>query len=168
MITSTASKLILIFLFFSSFSLFAQDQIDFDAETLDNHEIQFSEVYKNGPTLVNFWALWCKPCRAEMRHLEAIYEKYKDHGFTILGINQDSPRSVAKVKAFVSSHKISFPVVTDANQEIFQQFNGQSIPLNVLYNKEGKVIYTHVGYLPGDEIELEEEVKSALGIKIEK
>ncbi len=57
------------------------------------------------------------------------------------------------------------PWVTDANQEVFQQFNGQSIPLTVLYNQNGDVIYKHVGYLPGDEIELEKEVKIALGIK---
>ena len=143
----------------------AQDKIEFSAETINNEEIVFSEIHKKGPTLVNFWALWCKPCRSEMRHLEAIYEKYKDNGFTILGINQDSPRSVAKVKAFVSSHNINFPIVTDPNQEIFQQFNGQSIPLNVLYNQNGEVVYTHVGYLPGDEIKLEEEIKNVLGIE---
>jgi cytochrome c biogenesis protein CcmG, thiol:disulfide interchange protein DsbE len=158
------SRLIVIVIFFLSINLLAQDQIDFNAETLDNKEIQFSDIYTDGVTLVNFWALWCKPCRAEMRHLEAIYEKYNDQGFTIIGINQDSPRSVAKVKAFVSSHNLSFPIVTDANQEIFQQFNGQSIPLTILYNRKGEVIYTHVGYLPGDEIELEEEIKIALGI----
>lgn len=155
---------IILFISFSTRNQ-AQDKIDFSAETINNEEIVFSDVYKNGPTLVNFWALWCKPCRAEMRHLEAIYEKYKDHGFTILGINQDSPRSVAKVKAFVSSHNLNFRIVTDPNQEIFQQFNGQSIPLNVLYNKKGEVVYTHVGYLPGDEIKLEEEIKKVLGIE---
>ncbi len=144
---------------------FSQDKIEFTAETINNEEINFSEIYKKGPTLVNFWALWCKPCRAEMRHLEAIYEKYKENGFTILGINQDSPRSVAKVKAFVSSHNLNFPIVTDPNQDIFQQFNGQSIPLNVLYNQIGEVVYTHVGYLPGDETKLEEEIKKVLGIE---
>jgi thiol-disulfide isomerase/thioredoxin len=145
-------------------NIWAQDQIDFSAETLNNEEIVFSDIYSNGPTLVNFWALWCKPCRAEMRHLEAIYEKYKEHGFTLVVINQDTPRSLAKVKSYISSHKITFPVITDPNQEIFQQFNGQSIPLSILYNTKGEVIYSHVGYLPGDEIELEAEVKKVLGI----
>lgn len=143
----------------------AQDKIEFYGETLENKEIKFSEVYKNGTTLVNFWALWCKPCRAEMKHLQAIYEKYSDNGFTILGVNQDTPRSVAKVKSFVSSHGITFPIITDPNQEIFQRFNGQSIPLSLLYNEKGEVEYTHVGYLPGDEVELEEEVRKVLGIE---
>lgn len=155
----------LFLLIFFSTSVLSQDYIDFSSETLNNEEIQLSEVYANGPTLVNFWALWCKPCRAEMKHLEVIYNKYKDKGFTIIGINQDTPRSVAKVKSFVSSHNLSFPIVTDPSQEIFQQFNGQSIPLSVLFGKDGKVVYSHVGYLPGDEIKLEGEVKKILGIK---
>jgi len=158
------ANLLVIWLMHSSIVL-TQDQIDFSAETLDNKEIQFSDIYKTGPTLVNFWALWCKPCRAELKHLEAIYEKYNDQGFTILGINQDTPRSVAKVRSFVSSHNLSFPIITDSDQQIFQQFNGQSIPLSILFNKDGEVKYIHVGYLPGDEIELEEEIIKVLGIE---
>ena len=153
----------IIFIRFSTLIL-AQDNIDFYSETLENEEIQFSELLENGPALVNFWALWCKPCRAEMKHLQAIYEKYEEKGFTILGINQDTPRSVAKVKSFVSSHGVTFPILTDTDKEIFQLFNGQSIPLSVLYNTDGKVTFTHVGYLPGDEVKLEEEIKKVLGI----
>lgn len=144
-------------------SVFSQNNIDFTAETLENKELKLSEVYSESPTLVSFWALWCKPCRAEMKQLENLYNIYKDKGFTIIGVNQDSPRSLAKVKSFVSSHNVTFPIVLDPNQEIFQKFNGQSIPLSVLFNKKGEVIYTHIGYLPGDEIELEEQIKKVLG-----
>lgn len=144
-------------------SVYSQNNIDFRAETLENKEIKLSEVYENSPTLVSFWALWCKPCRAEIRHLENLFNIYKEKGFTIVGINQDTPRSLAKVKSFVSSHNVTFPIVLDPNQEIFQKFNGQSIPLSVLFNKKGEVVYTHLGYLPGDEIELEEAIKKALG-----
>lgn len=144
-------------------SVFSQNNIDFTAETLANKELKLSEVYVESPTLVSFWALWCKPCRAEMKQLENLYNIYKDKGFTIIGVNQDSPRSLAKVKSFVSSHNVTFPIVLDPNQEIFQKFNGQSIPLSVLFNKKGEVIYTHIGYLPGDELELEEQIKKILG-----
>jgi len=149
--------LLLIFIAFS-YTLLAQSGIDFSAQTLDNNEIKFSEINKESPTLVSFWALWCKPCRAEIKFLESYYNKYKSKGFTIIGINQDSPRSLAKVKAFVNSHNLTFPVVLDPNQEIFQKFNGQSIPLSLLFNKNGEIVYSHIGYLPGDEIELENEI----------
>ena len=157
-------KFLLLLIIFN-IKISAQSNYDFKSETIDNKEIIFSEVLQNGPVLVNFWALWCKPCRSEMKHLDAIFLKYKENGLTILGVNQDSPRSLAKVKAFVSSHKINYPVITDPNQEIFQKFNGQSIPLNVLFDKNGNVVFTHIGYLPGDEIELEKEIKTVLDIK---
>ena len=156
--------IVLIMLVISNTLVSAQDKIEFNVETIENEQLVFTEINKKGPVLVNFWALWCKPCRAEMRHLENLYEKYKDKGFTIIGVNQDTPRSLAKVKSFVSTHGVNFPIALDPDQEIFQQFNGQSIPLSVLYNNQGEVVYKHVGYLPGDEIELEEEIKNVLGI----
>ncbi len=157
--------LLLIILVISISFVSAQDKIEFNVETIENEQLVFTEINKKGPVLVNFWALWCKPCRAEMRHLENLYEKYKDKGFTIIGVNQDTPRSLAKVKSFVSTHGVNFPIALDPDQEIFQQFNGQSIPLSVLYNSKGEVVYKHVGYLPGDEIELEENIKNVLGIE---
>lgn len=158
----TKYKLVAILIIFICSKSFTQSNIDFSAETLKGKEIEFNEVYKNGPTIVSFWALWCKPCRAEMKHLEKMYNKYSDMGFTIIGINQDSPRSVAKVKSYISSHHITFPIITDPNQEIFQMFNGQSIPLTVLFNKKGEIVYRHTGYLPGDEKKIETELKKLL------
>jgi peroxiredoxin len=155
-------KILIILLLAFPALLLSQNNIDFSAETLNGEKVQLSDVYKNGPTLVTFWALWCKPCRAEMKHLKSIYEKYQENGFTILGINQDSPRSMAKVSSFVESQNVKFPIILDPNQEIFQQFNGQSIPLLFLYNTKGEVVYSHLGYLPGDEIELKEEIKKTL------
>ena len=157
--------LFLLFLSILSVNILAQNNIEFSIETIDNNNLQFSDLNKKGPVLVSFWALWCKPCRAEMRHLESIFDKYKEHGLTILGINQDTPRSLAKVKSYISTHNITFPIALDPNTEIFQQFNGQSIPLSILYNKKGEVVYKHVGYLPGDEIELEEKIRTVLGIE---
>jgi thiol-disulfide isomerase/thioredoxin len=145
-------------------NLSAQDNINFSAELLSGKKIEFAQVYSKGVTLVNFWALWCKPCRVEMKALKELHEKYKDNGFQILGINQDSPRSVSKVESFVKSQDIKYDVVLDTNKELFEIFNGQVVPLTILYNKEGKVVYQNSGYLPGDEFKLEEEIKKALAI----
>ena len=159
---TTKYKSILLVITLICTNIFAQSNIDFSSETLKGEEIKFTEVIKKGPTIVSFWALWCKPCRAEMKHLENMYNNYSEQGFTIIGINQDSPRSIAKVKSYISSHKISFPIVTDPNQELFQIFNGQSIPLTILFNNKGEIVYRHTGYLPGDEKKLESELKKLL------
>jgi len=136
----------------------AQDGINFSADTINGEFITVSELQKNGPVLVNFWALWCKPCRTEMKALKALYEKYLKNGFQIIAVNEDTPRSVAKVESFVKSQGLDFYVVLDPNKELFERFNGQAIPYTLLYDQSGNVVYQNTGYLPGDEIKLEEEL----------
>ncbi|OGU35242.1 MAG: hypothetical protein A2068_11070 [Ignavibacteria bacterium GWB2_35_6b] len=140
----------------------AQDKIDFSIELLNGDEVEFSELYNEGPVLVNFWALWCKPCRTEMKYLKKNYEKYSEQGFKILGINQDTPKSLSKVKSFVESYDLQYLIGLDPNKKYFEMFNGQVVPYSILYNKKGEVVYSHSGYLPGDEIKLEEEIKKVL------
>ena len=154
----------MIFLFsISLLKLNAQDKIEFSIELINGNEIKFSKLYEDGPVLVNFWALWCKPCRTEMKHLKRIYEKYSAKGFKILGINQDTPRSLSKVNSFVQSYGIEYLVGLDPNKKYFEMFNGQVLPYSLLYNKKGEAVYLHSGYLPGDEIELENAIKKVLG-----
>jgi peroxiredoxin len=150
----------LIIFSFLSISVFAQNE--FDAKTLSGDKISLTELTKRGPVLVNFWATWCQPCKAEIKHLKNIYEKYDSLGLTIIGVNQDSPKSLSKVKSFVSSYELKYPIVLDPNAQIFQKFNGQVMPYSVLFDKNQEIVYRHAGYLPGDEVELEEEVVKLL------
>jgi cytochrome c biogenesis protein CcmG/thiol:disulfide interchange protein DsbE len=142
--------------------LFGQRKTDFRAESIDGKEITLSELYSKGPTLVTFWALWCIPCREEMKHLRDIYRAYHDSGFSILSINQDSPKSVSKVRAYVASQRMEFPVVLDPNSQYLQKFNGQSIPFALLYDRRGNVAYRQIGYLPGDENKLLAQIRKLL------
>jgi peroxiredoxin len=152
-----------VLIFFTTiFFIRAQDKTDFSIKTIDNNNIKLSELYSAGSVLVNFWALWCEPCKAEMKVLKNLYEKYKEKGFTILGINQDSPKSVSKVRSYISSQKISFPVALDPNYQYLQKLNGQSIPYSLLFNGRGEIVYKSVGYLPGDEKKLEKEIQKLL------
>lgn len=142
--------------------LSAQDKLDVTVRALSGEDIRLAALYAKGPTLVTFWALWCEPCRVELRTLQPLYEQHKERGLSILAINQDSPKSVSKVRSFVASHQLTFPVALDPNGEIFQRFNGQSIPFAVLYDAKGNVAYKRVGYLPGDEAHLEKEIEKLL------
>ena len=141
---------------------YSQNDADLKVKTLDNREISLSSLYKKGPTLVTFWALWCEPCREEMKHIKVLYKKYHDEGFEILSLNQDSQKSVAKVRAYISSQRIKFPVALDPNYQYMQKLNGQSIPYSLLFNKKGEIVYKQIGYLPGDEVKLENEIMKLL------
>jgi thiol-disulfide isomerase/thioredoxin len=157
-------SLILILILF--IDLPAQTKTNFTITTLKNKKIELDKLYSKGPLLINFWALWCEPCKEEMRHLNQIYKKYKDNGFTILGINQDSPKSVSKVRVYIASHKINFPIALDPDFQYLQKMNGQSIPYSLLFDMSGNIVYKNVGYLPGDETKLENEIQKLLpGVK---
>ncbi|MFZ0455384.1 MAG: TlpA disulfide reductase family protein [Ignavibacteriaceae bacterium] len=156
----------IILVLFLFVNLPAQTKTNFTITTLKNKKVELDKLYSKGPVLISFWALWCEPCKEEMRHLNQIYKKYKDNGFTILGINQDSPKSVSKVRAYIASHKIDFPIALDPDFQYLQKMNGQSIPYSLLFDTNGNIVYKNIGYLPGDEIKLENEIRKLLpGVK---
>lgn len=132
-------------------------------DNLDGSTSTLSEYLKTGPVYVTFWALWCSPCLQELRALEGISERNKNAAFTILAVNQDSPKSLAKVKAYVSSRGYAMPIVLDPNAQFLQAFNGRALPFSVLLEKNGKVLHTRTGYFPGDEKEIEREILEAAG-----
>ncbi len=140
----------------------AQDYRTLSVTSLDGEEIALTELLKTGPVLVNFWALWCEPCKIELKHFQSLYDRYKERGFTILAVNQDNPRSTAKVSSYIASHGFSFPVAADPEGETAQQWNVQSIPLSLLFDTNGTVVYKALGYKPGDEQKIEEALQRLL------
>jgi cytochrome c biogenesis protein CcmG/thiol:disulfide interchange protein DsbE len=131
-------------------------------EEIDGTTSTLSDYLRVGPVYMTFWALWCEPCKQELHALKPFAKEHQDQPFTILAINQDTPKSLAKVKAYAKSQSYPFPVVLDPNAQILQAFNGQNLPFSVLLNKEGKVVSTRTGYLPGDVKEIEKEIMRLL------
>jgi len=135
---------------------------DMSLDELDGSVSKMSDYLRQGPVYVAFWALWCEPCKQELRALKGIVERNKDEAFTVLAVNQDTPKSVAKVKAYVSSQGYTFPVALDPNAQILQALNGQVLPFSVLLGKDGRIIHTRTGYLAGDEKEIERDILKAI------
>ena len=138
-------------------------QTDFERKSISGKNIKLSDHYEKGPVILSFWALWCQPCRSELVKINNLYSKYSPEGLSVISVNIDSPRSIAKVKSYIVSHKIKFPVIKDPQKKLLQEFNGLSIPYLLVINKKGEIVNRHIGYVPGDEIKLEEEIKSLLG-----
>ena len=150
---------LLMFLFTSAY---AQNAPTISVRTVNGDDLSLRSLTEKGPTLVNFWALWCEPCKTELRDLQSLFEKYSSSGFCILAVNQDSPKSVSKVRSYAASQKFSFHIALDPNGELLQQFNAQQIPFSALYDKNGSLVYRAIGYKPGDELELEVALKKLL------
>lgn len=134
----------------------------FELPDLNHQVIEFSEVQGERATLLSFWATWCRPCLAELEALKEIYENYKDEGFTLVAINTDGPRSVGRVRTLVSGKQWEFPILLDTKNEVARLYGVKALPTSLLLNGQGEVVATRIGYRPGDETRLREEIDCLL------
>ena len=135
---------------------------NFVLENLDGDYIELSKEIGEGPILLSFWATWCKPCLEELTELKELYKTYKDKGFKIIAISTDNEKTVAKVKPVVNSKGFDFPVVYDTNSEIARIYYAQQVPFSVLIDRNGAIVYSHLGYMRGDEIVISNKVKEMM------
>jgi peroxiredoxin len=102
---------------------------------------------KGQVVLVNFWATWCPPCRAEMPGFQKAYQSLHADGFTVVGVSMDDA-SRAHVASFLQDHGIQYPVAM-ATTEVVAAFGGvNSYPTSFLIDRKGRVRYTIRGFFP--------------------
>lgn len=131
---------------------------DFKLESVEGNYVSLKDELGDGPVLLSFWATWCKPCIEEMTKYKDIYKEYKDKGFKVLAISIDDERTVAKVKPFVKSKRYPFTVLLDTNSEVARKYYAQNVPYSVLMDKKGNIVYTHLGYMKGDELKMKNKI----------
>lgn len=131
---------------------------------INGNKGDLQDILKDGPVLIDFWASWCKPCLKGMKFLDIYHQKYAEQGLTVLSINQDTPKSLSKVKSIVRSRKFSFPVALDPNKQIKEKLNARLLPTTILVNQKGEIVWRHQGYMPGDEKEIEHQIRQVLGL----
>jgi len=107
--------------------------------------------YKGQVVMINFWATWCAPCRAEMPLLEDIYKKYKPMGFTLIGVNVE-PKS-GDPEGWLSKlpKPVTFPVAYDVDSKVSKLYKVKGMPTTVFIDRKGNVREVHISYKAGDE-----------------
>jgi thiol-disulfide isomerase/thioredoxin len=135
---------------------------DFTAETLDGTKIVLSEALKKGPVYIDFWTTWCKPCQIALPKLDELSQKYAEAGFTLITVASDDQKTVSNVKPHVKSRGWKFPVIVDSKREIGNKYNVRNYPTSFLIAPDGKIVKATMGYRPGDEKVLEEEILALL------
>ena len=125
-------------------------------------------MVEEGPLMIDFWATWCVPCKKVMKYLDQYHQDYNEQGFKVLMINQDTPRSLGKVKSYVRAQDYQFFVGLDPNKTIAKKLNGMVMPTLILVDKGGEVKWRHQGFIAGEEVEINNQIKLLLENKIEK
>ncbi len=132
---------------------------------MKNKTHSLSKLVKDQITLINFWATYCVPCRKEMKHLNRINKAYADQNVQVIGISIDDSRTVGRVKSMVKSQKLAYTILLDTEQKLYKNFNTTAMPFSILVDTNGKILWEHTGYLPGDEAQMEVEIKKALALQ---
>lgn len=131
-------------------------------ETTENEEVLISELQGSELTVVDFWATWCKPCLIAIPELVKIYGEFSDSGVSFIGINIDSPRNKAKIRPFAEARGITYPVLMDTDQEMMHEMNVVQVPTLIIFDKNGKQVFVHEGFNPGDQELLREKILELL------
>jgi len=145
----------------SGFSLQPADdgvEVDSDADTAPNQLVlnYFDgtsgtlDDLRGKPTVVNFFASWCAPCRAELPHFETTFQEFGTE-VNFLGVATNDDR--ANANELIDDTGISFPVADDPNQELFFALDGFSMPTTVFINADGTVASTRVGVILAGELD---------------
>ncbi len=115
---------------------------DFSLVDIDGNTHTLAD-YEGQVVIVNFWATWCNPCRAEMPALQEVYDKYKDDGLVLLAINQDE--SLATINAFADEYELSFPILLDDTLQVSRQYDIQAYPSTFFIDRRGRVRNSEFG-----------------------
>ncbi len=127
-------------------------------QDLDGRTVRLSD-YRGKVVLINFWATWCPPCRAEMPDLVRLQREHGKEGLRIIGITYP-PENKTRVRRFAKSLKVNYPIILGTRQTKARFSSDETLPLTVVINREGKVSDIISGILLREEFD--EKIKPLL------
>lgn len=148
-------------LLFATSTLVAQEIPSTNLKTLDGQSINIQDAISDeGPTVISFWATWCKPCIKELTaFMDYAIDLEEEVGAKVLAVSIDDSRNSARVAPMVQGQGWEYTVLLDENQDLKRNLGIVNVPFTLVLNKEGEVVWKHSGYSPGDEEELAEVVE---------
>lgn len=132
----------------------------FKLETLEGQSQSLSD-FRGAVVVLNLWASWCPPCRAEMPALQSLYEEYRDQGLAVLAVNMTYQDSASAAAAFVAEYGLSFPIMLDRTGLVGNLYRMRALPTTFFIDREGVIQEVVVGG-PMSEITLQSMIVELL------
>jgi peroxiredoxin len=120
---------------------------DFTLKDIDGKTWKLSDLRGKKVVMIDFWATWCNICKREMPILQKVYDEYKGKGVEFLGIALDDADKVKQIRKILAEKGVAYPILIDQDQKVateVYQLSGP-IPYKVVIDKEGVIVYDHVG-----------------------
>jgi peroxiredoxin len=133
--------------------------LDFTVKDMNGASVRLADL-KGKVLLINFWATWCPPCKAEIPGIIELAAQYKDKGLVVLGVSEDDdPETLRK---FASEWKINYPMLVGRDEtKLFDAYGPMfGIPTSVIVGRDGVLCGRHIG--PATKEEFEKEIKALL------
>jgi cytochrome c biogenesis protein CcmG/thiol:disulfide interchange protein DsbE len=115
--------------------------VDFELPNLNGSTVRLSKFRGERSVLIYFWATWCPYCISVRPEIAKLREKMGPSEMEILGINVGGTDSLERLKRYQEGHPVSWPILYDSDGKVSKAYGVQGIPLFVLVNKEGNVVY---------------------------
>lgn len=123
--------------------------IDFKLKDLNGNDVSLND-FKGKNVLLNFWATWCPPCKAEMPDMEKFYQENKNSDLVILAVNLGEDKQT--VKSFIDKNKYNFNILLDSDQDVAIKYNIVSIPTSFFIDKESNIVSRKIGAMTIEEM----------------
>jgi len=117
---------------------------DFSLSTPNGETFTLSEL-RGKAVLVNLWATWCPPCRAEMPDMQKLYDEYKDQGFVVLAVNMTYQDNPAAIVPFVQENGLNFPILIEETGKVAEQYELRSLPSSFFIDRNGIIQEVVIG-----------------------
>src|SRR6266853_1528981 len=131
--------------------------------TLANNQRMTLANYKGKVVLLDFYATWCQPCRAETPHLVRLQQQYADRGLQRIGLNVGGEDDRAEVPAYTKEFSIQYPMGFPEDELVDDYLSdNQSIPQAFVFDRSGKLVERFVGYSEDSGAEIERVIKSTI------
>lgn len=131
---------------------------DFALKNLDGETVTLRQ-YRGRVVVVNFWATWCPPCRAEMPSMQRAWEVYKDKGIVLLGV--DIGETDDRVFQFMADLGLDFPVVLDTDSKVTNAWPVKGLPTTVVVDPKGRMAFRAIGARKWDDAGI---IKQLMGL----
>jgi len=117
---------------------------DFELKTTTGEAIKLSDL-RGQAVLVNLWATWCPPCRAEMPAIEKVYNEYKDDGLVVLAVNMTYQDTFSNIAPFVDEYGLTFPILLDETGSVGKDYQLRSLPSSFFVDRKGIIREVVIG-----------------------